>query len=38
MYQMGRDAEQHATLAARLENEAKLALLEIPDPAVDEPR
>jgi len=34
---MRRDAEQHATLVARLEYQAKLALLEIADPAVDEP-
>ncbi len=37
MHQMRGDAEQHTTLAARLEHQAKLALLEITDPAVDEP-
>src|SRR6266480_1242750 len=38
MHQMRGDAKQHTTLAARLEHQAKLALLEITDPAVDEPR
>ncbi len=37
VHQMRRDAEQHATLVAGLEYQAKLALLEIADPAVDEP-
>ena len=37
MHQMRRNAEQHAPLTARLEYEAKLALLEIADAAVDEP-
>jgi len=33
-----RDPEQHTTLAARLEHEAELALFEVADPTVDEPR
>src|SRR2546427_6929302 len=37
-HQMRRDSEQHAAFMAGLENQPERAVLEVADPAVDQPR